>query len=88
MALDRRTQLLLDDRRHELLRRKAAATGRSMGELIREAIDRSFADDESDARRREHALESFLAAEPMPVEDWPVLEREIEQLYERGGGEA
>lgn len=39
MALTRRTQVLLDDRRDQLLRRRAAATGRSVGSLIREAID-------------------------------------------------
>lgn len=88
MALTHRTQILLDDERIALLRRRARATGRSVGDLIREAIDRQIADAEEAERvaagARERALESFLAAEPMPVGDWPELEAELEAALERG----
>ena len=88
MSLTHRTQVLLDDERLALLRRRSAATGRSVGDLIREAIDRQIADAE-DAERvvaeaRERALEGFLAADPMPVADWSELERELETALERG----
>jgi hypothetical protein len=33
----------------------------------------------TDARQK--AFASFLAAEPMPVADWPAMESEIEQEY-------
>lgn len=87
VTLTHRTQVLLDDERLTLLRRRAAATGRSVGDLIREAIDRQIADAEEAERvatqARERALESFLAADPMPVGDWPELERELEATLER-----
>lgn len=38
-ALERRVALLLDAARHDALVREASATGRSVGSLIREAID-------------------------------------------------
>lgn len=71
-----------------MLRQRSAASGRSVGELIREAIDRMLADERESEQAatgaRERALASFLAAEPMPVADWPSIELEIEQEYERG----
>ena len=87
MSLSHRTQVLLDDERLALLRRRARATGRSVADLIREAIDRQIADAEEAERvataARERALESFLAADPMPVAEWPELERELEGELER-----
>jgi hypothetical protein len=88
VSLTHRTQILLDDERHALLRRRSAVTGRSVGDLIREAIDRQLADADADERAaasaRERALEGFLAADPMPVEDWSEVERELEGALERG----
>lgn len=78
--LDRRTQILLDDERYELLRRRAEETGASISSLIREAVDRMLA---GDVEARQRAAASFLAAEPMALPDWPELETEIETLYER-----
>lgn len=87
MGLTHRTQVLLDDERLALLRRRARATGRSVADLIREAIDRQIADTEEAERvataARERALESFLAADPMPVGEWSQLERELETALER-----
>jgi hypothetical protein len=79
-ALTRRTQVLLDDERYEQLRQRAEQTGSSVGSLIREAIDRALADD---GERRREAAEAILNAEPMPVDDWPVMKREINEMYER-----
>lgn len=88
MPLTHRTQVLLDDERLALLRRRSRATGRSVADLIREAIDRQIADAEEAERvrteAREHALESFLAADSMPVGEWSELERELESALERG----
>ncbi len=88
MHLTRRTQILLDEERHASLRRRAAASGRSVGDLIREAIDLQLADEEENARAaagaRERALESFMAAEPMAIADWPGIELELEGALERG----
>lgn len=88
MRLTRRTQVLLDEERHELLRSRAAATGESVGELIRRAIDQAYAGqadrDRAALERREVALRGFLSAPALPVGEWPEVERELEGLYDRG----
>lgn len=90
VALNRRTQILLDDERDELLRRRSAETGKSVGELIRAAIDQLYAGqaqrDQAALERRERALAGFLAAPPLPVGEWSEVEDELEARYERGAG--
>jgi hypothetical protein len=73
-SLTRRTQLLLDDDLHRRLREIAVQRGISLGALIREAIDEKLAG-MHDSRSR--AFAKLLEAEPMPVDDWPVMKREI-----------
>lgn len=73
-SLTRRTQLLLDDDLHRRLREVAAQRGISLGALIREAIDEKLAS-MHDSRSR--AFAKLLEAEPMPVDDWPVMKQEI-----------
>jgi len=78
-SLNRRTQLLLDDDLHRRLRETAAERGISMGALIREAIDEKLTGAQE---RRSLAYAKLLAAKPMPVEDWPVMKRQlIEDMY-------
>ncbi len=45
-----------------------------MGALIREAIDEKLSQVQDD---RATAIEKLLAAEPMPVEDWPVMKKQM-----------
>jgi plasmid stability protein len=73
-ALTRRTQLLLDDELHRRLRETAAQRGISMGALIREAIDEKLSQVQDD---RAKAIDRLLAAEPMPVDDWPVMKKQM-----------
>jgi hypothetical protein len=83
-SLTRRTQLLLDDELHHRLRETATQRGVSMGALIREAVEEKLARTQ-DARAR--AIQELLDAEPMPVEDWPVMKRQmIEDMNADGGG--
>lgn len=73
-TLTHRTQLLLDDELHRRLRETAAEREVSMGALIREAIDEKL------ARVQEMRAEAFaklLEAEPMPVEDWPAMKKQM-----------
>lgn len=77
--MTRRTQILLDEERHERLRQRAEERGISMGEMIREAIDRILSED---AERRFRAGQAILDAEPIPVDDWPVMEKEILERYD------
>jgi predicted transcriptional regulator len=84
-TLTRRTQLLLDDDLHRRLRKVAAERGISLGALIREAIDEklSRAQDAQDDRAR--AIDELLAAEPMPVEDWSVMKKQMIEDMNAGG---
>jgi hypothetical protein len=72
--LTRRTQLLLDDELHRCLREMAAQRGISMGALIREAIDEKLSRIQDS---RSQAFARLLEAEPMPVDDWPVMKKEM-----------
>ncbi len=45
-----------------------------MGALIREAIDEKLSSVQDD---RAQAIDELLAAEPMPVDDWPVMKEEM-----------
>ncbi|MGO9321626.1 MAG: CopG family transcriptional regulator [Solirubrobacteraceae bacterium] len=81
-SLTRRTQLLLDDDLHRRLRETAAQRGISMGALIREAIDEKLSQVQDD---RAKAIDELLAAEPMPVEDWPIMKRQMIEDMNAGG---
>jgi len=78
-TMTRRLQLLLDEGRYTRLERRAKRRGTSVAAVIREAIDTTFPDEDLD---RERAVQFLLDAEPMPIEDWPVLKREIDELLE------
>jgi hypothetical protein len=47
--MSRRTQITLDDEQYERLQRISATTGLSMAELIRRALDKTYAEDGADA---------------------------------------
>jgi plasmid stability protein len=81
-SLTRRTQLLLDDDLHRRLRETAAQRGISMGALIREAIDEKLSQVQDD---RAKAIDELLAEEPMPVEDWPIMKRQMIEDMNAGG---
>ena len=68
-----RTQVLLSPEQLARLKRIAARDGRSVGAVIREAVD-SFIDPGLDSRRR--ALESLMSLNA-PVDDWEVMKAEI-----------
>ncbi|HEV3322473.1 MAG TPA: ribbon-helix-helix protein, CopG family [Solirubrobacteraceae bacterium] len=77
-VLSHRTQLLLDDERHRRLEREARRTGRSVGSLVREAIDLRFGSEELIERRREAAARLLAAPRPDDQEpDWAKVEQEL-----------
>lgn len=78
MALTHRLQLLLDEDRYARLQREAQRSGRSIASLIREAIDRRFG---PTPEQRRAAVDRFLAAEPMPVDDWDVMKKELRDTF-------
>ncbi len=68
-----RTQVLLSPEQLARLKRIAARDGRSVGSVIREAVD-SFVEAEPD--RRQRALERLFALNA-PVDDWEVMKEQI-----------
>jgi plasmid stability protein len=80
--LSHRTQLLLDDDLHRRLRESAAQRGISMGALIREALDEKLSRTQD---VRAEAIDGLLAAEPMPVEDWPIMKKQMIEDMNAGG---
>jgi len=70
-----RTQVLLSPEQSARLKRIAEKDGRSVGSVIREAVD-SFVEAEPD--RRQRALKRLLAMNA-PVEDWDVMKAQIQK---------
>jgi predicted DNA-binding protein len=68
-----RTQVLLSPEQLARLKRIAERDGRSVGSVIREAVD-SFVEAEPD--RRQRALKRLLAMNA-PVDDWEVMKAQI-----------
>lgn len=75
MSLTHRLQLLLEESQYERLATRARHEGRSVGALVREAIDRAWT--EPDAVRRT-AIDAILGAERMDVPDVDELRRELD----------
>jgi hypothetical protein len=72
--LERRLQVLIDEKRYRRLEQRAAAEHRPVAALVRDALDLAYPDD-SDGRRA--AGLAFLALEPMPAADWAELKRDV-----------
>ena len=68
-----RTQVLLSPEQLARLKRIAARDGRSVGAVIRDAVD-AFVEAEPDARQR--AVQELLAMNA-PVDDWEVMKEQI-----------
>jgi predicted transcriptional regulator len=68
-----RTQVLLSPEQLARVKRIAERDGRSVGSVIREAVD-SFVEVEPD--RRQRALKRLLAMNA-PVDDWDVMKAQI-----------
>ncbi len=68
-----RTQVLLSPAQVEKLKKIAARDGRSMGAVIRDAVD-AYIDPGLDSRRR--AADRILSMN-LPVDDWEVMKQQI-----------
>lgn len=80
MSLDHRLQLLLEEEQFSRLAARARAEGRSVGSLVRQAIDMMWF--EPDASRRTSA-DVILTADPMPVPGPTDLRKELDDAHER-----
>jgi Ribbon-helix-helix protein, copG family len=80
MSLTRRLQVLIDDERYSALEREAGRTGRSVGAVVREALDDRLGSVRPDARE---AGARLLAAPPASVGEPDDLALELAALAER-----
>lgn len=78
--LERRLQVLLDERQYERLAAHAVARKVSVGSVVREAIDRMLP---ATTEERVAAARRILAAQPMPVPSPAELRAELEALRAR-----
>jgi hypothetical protein len=83
-VLERRLQVLVDQRRYSLLEQESKRTGRSVGSIVREALDRHF-DVGADQARRAEAAARILAypGDEGPGEDWADMKAAYEADLER-----
>jgi predicted transcriptional regulator len=84
MRYSERTQVLLSPEQREKVERLAARTHRSVGAVIRDAIDAYRTPVPQEQRLA--ALERLFSIEA-PVDDWEVMEAEILEGYLAGGGD-
>lgn len=81
--LDRRLQVLLDERQYRRLEQVAKRRRVSVSTVVRDAIDRDLWS-EADVQRSE-AARRFLASPDMEVPDVPELLAELDELRGRRG---
>jgi hypothetical protein len=83
-VLERRLQVLLDERRYALLAQESRNSGRSVGAIVRDAIDARYADDDLAARRRAAAARLLAwRGDDGPQEDWADMKKAYEDDLER-----
>lgn len=78
MSFSERTQVLLSPELKRKVELLASRSFTSVGAVIREAIAAYLPPASADRRRQ--ALEELFSLDA-PVDDWPVMEREIEDGY-------
>jgi hypothetical protein len=80
--LEKRLQVLLDERRYARLAAHASERNLSIGAVVREAIDRMIP---ATTQERSSAARRILAADPMPVPTPAGLREELDALRARRG---
>lgn len=87
-TLERRLHVLIDEERHARLAEESRRTGRSVGEIVRSAIDLHFDEDRDKARRAAAARFLLATADTSPgtAETWEEMiearARDIEAMLE------
>jgi len=80
MSLTRRLQVLVDEERHAALEREAARSGKSVGAVVRSALDEHLGLERPEARG---AGARLLSAPPSPVGEPEELADELASLSTR-----
>jgi len=81
----RRVQAMFTERQFELLRQYAQEIDTPVGTLVRETVENALITG-LEQRRKQKALE-WMASQHLPVEDWEMMERQIESRWEECGDE-
>ena len=76
--MSHRLQILLDKEQYARLAQRAKAQGRSIGALIREAIDHMWTGTDI---RKAAVLDAILADAPMPVPEPADLALELDEIH-------
>nr|HID13923.1 hypothetical protein [Anaerolineae bacterium] len=79
----RRVQTLFTPQQYELLREHAREVKKPLSVVVREAVERSLLT-KLEQRRKREALK-WLCSQELPVDDWEVMERQIETMWEMCG---
>lgn len=77
LMLERRLQILLDEKRYRRLAAAARARKTSVAAVVREAIDLALP---VDVDRKRDAGRALLAADPIPVPDLEQLKVELDEI--------
>jgi hypothetical protein len=81
----KRVQAMFTERQYELLQEYAQETDTPISTLVRETVEESLIID-LEQRRKQKALE-WMASQHLPVDDWEVIERQIESRWQESGDE-
>jgi len=76
---------MFTERQFELLRQYAQEIDTPVGTLVRETVENALITG-LEQRRKQKALE-WMASQHLPVEDWEMMERQIESRWEECGDE-
>jgi len=77
MSLTHRLQVLLDEEQYSRLSTQAKLENRSIGSLVRQAVDQIW---NTPDEQKVALLEAILAEQPMPVPDPEELSRELDSV--------
>jgi hypothetical protein len=76
---------MFTERQYKLLLEYAEETDTPVGTLVRETVEESLITD-LEQRRKKKALE-WMASQHLPVDDWELMERQIESRWKECGDE-
>ena len=81
----KRVQAVFTEWQYELLREYAEETDTPIGTVVRETVEESLITD-LEMRRKKEALE-WMASQRLPVDDWELMELQIESRWEESRDE-
>ena len=76
----KRVQAMFTEKQYDLLREYAEETDTPIGTVVRESIEESLITG-LEQHRKEKAL-AWMASQHLPVDDWEVMERQLESRWE------